>query len=408
MGAAEPDVGVPMGSRWGLKDLYVSTRVFRTERSARVDESDLASLGGPDAELLRRQGFLYQVGSPIVVEGHLWGAMTMNSKEALPPDTSERLEKFTELVATAIANAESREALERARRRAGGAAPRGDAGCGRRPAGGGFRRRGRRDGGPARSRPGCAEPFEPGDEIFVLAHRGLDVDRTPVGSHVSIEGESATAEVRRTGRPARMDDYESAEGALAELARTTGLRSSVSAPITVEGGLWGLITASWKGERSPPPDTEERMAKFAALWIRRSPTPRRARRSSASPTSRRRCGAWRRWSRTSRRPPRCSRRSPRRWGGCWASRTRRSSAMRTTGPPPWSLTAASVTFPCRSAAECRWRERARPRWCVARGARPGSTTSRVPPGRSRITRATRASARPSAARSWSTVGSGAP
>ena len=36
------------------------------------------------------------------------------------------------------------------------------------------------------------------------------------------------------------------------------------------------------------------------------------------------------------------------------------------------------------------------------------TTSRAPPGRSPSTRATRASARPSVARSWSTVGSGAP
>ena len=158
VGAAEPMAEVPMGSRWGLKDLYVSTRVFRTERSARVDESDLASLGGPDAELLRRQAFLYQVGSPIVVEGHVWGAMTMNSKEALPPDTGERLEKFTELVATAIANAESREALseladeQAALRRvatlaAEGAAPGAvfDAVAGEMEA-------------PARCRPGCAEP----------------------------------------------------------------------------------------------------------------------------------------------------------------------------------------------------------------------------------------------------------
>ena len=265
VGAAEPMYGVPMGSRWGLKDLYVSTRVFRTERSARVDESDLASLGGPDAELLRRQGFLYQVGSPIVVEGHLWGAMTMNSKEALPPDTGERLEKFTELVATAIANAESRKALgeladeQTALRRvatlaAGGAPP-----------GAVFDAVAAEMEALLDADQVALNRFEPGDEIVVLAHRGLDVDRTPVGSHVSIEGESATAEVRRTGRPARMEDYESAEGALAKLARSTGLRSSVSAPITVEGGLWGLITASWKGERSPPPDTEERMAKFAAL-----------------------------------------------------------------------------------------------------------------------------------------------
>ena len=107
--------------------------------------------------------------------------------------------------------------------------------------------------------------FEPGDEIAVLAHRGLDVEQTPVGSRLSTEGESATAKVRRTGRPARMEDYESAGGALADLARATGLRSSVSAPITVEGRLWGLITASWKGEQPPPPGTEERMVKFAGL-----------------------------------------------------------------------------------------------------------------------------------------------
>ena len=56
-----------------------------------------------------------------------------------------------------------------------------------------------------------------------------------------------------------------AEGAIAELARATGLRSSVSAPITVEGKLWGLITASWTGEEPPPPATEERMVKFAGL-----------------------------------------------------------------------------------------------------------------------------------------------
>jgi signal transduction histidine kinase len=107
--------------------------------------------------------------------------------------------------------------------------------------------------------------FEPGDEVLVLAHRGVDVTRTPIGSRVSIDGQSATAIVRRTGRPARMENYREAGGALAELARATGLRSSVSAPIVVEARLWGVITASWKGEESPPADLEERMAQFAEL-----------------------------------------------------------------------------------------------------------------------------------------------
>jgi signal transduction histidine kinase len=107
--------------------------------------------------------------------------------------------------------------------------------------------------------------FESGAEISVLAHRGLDVARTPVGSRVSLEGENVTATVRRTGQPARMESYEGAPGPLAELARATRERSSVGAPIVVDGRLWGIVTASWKGEESPPADTEARMARFAQL-----------------------------------------------------------------------------------------------------------------------------------------------
>jgi len=185
--------------------------------------------------------------------------------EVLPPDTEARLVQFTDLMATAIANAESHARAERlaeeqaALRRvatlvAEGATPTRvlDAVAGEMEA--------LLDADQV-----ALNRFELGAEIVVLAHRGLDVERTPVGSRVSIEGDSATAAVRRSGKPARMEGYASAPGPLAELARATGLRSSVSAPITVQGRLWGVITASWKGERPPPPDTEERMAKFAGL-----------------------------------------------------------------------------------------------------------------------------------------------
>lgn len=42
--------------------------------------------------------------------------MTLNSKEALPPDT-DRLANFVELMATAIANAENRSKLAASRKR---------------------------------------------------------------------------------------------------------------------------------------------------------------------------------------------------------------------------------------------------------------------------------------------------
>ena len=59
------------------------------------------------------------VGVPISVEGQLWGLMNVYSthEERLPESTEARLAGFTELVATAIANAEARAALTASRAR---------------------------------------------------------------------------------------------------------------------------------------------------------------------------------------------------------------------------------------------------------------------------------------------------
>jgi signal transduction histidine kinase len=58
------------------------------------------------------------IGVPIIVEGRLWGvANVASTTELLPPDTEARLMQFTELLGTAIANAESRAELEASRAR---------------------------------------------------------------------------------------------------------------------------------------------------------------------------------------------------------------------------------------------------------------------------------------------------
>jgi signal transduction histidine kinase len=55
----------------------------------------------------------------IIVEGRLWGIVAASSslEQPLPPDTETRLASFTELVATAIANADSRAELMASRAR---------------------------------------------------------------------------------------------------------------------------------------------------------------------------------------------------------------------------------------------------------------------------------------------------
>jgi signal transduction histidine kinase len=95
-----------------------AAEVYRTRRSARVDAMKWSSASGPVAAAARRLGIVSSVASPVIVEGRLWGAMTVASgDELLPADTEERLEHFTELLATAIANAESRSELAASRRR---------------------------------------------------------------------------------------------------------------------------------------------------------------------------------------------------------------------------------------------------------------------------------------------------
>jgi signal transduction histidine kinase len=95
-----------------------SAEVYRTGRSARVDAMDWSSASGPVAGAARRMGIVSSVASPIVVEGRLWGAMNVASADGLLPFGLEgRLGKFTELLATAIANAESRSELAASRRR---------------------------------------------------------------------------------------------------------------------------------------------------------------------------------------------------------------------------------------------------------------------------------------------------
>ena len=59
------------------------------------------------------------IGTPVIVEGRLWGTIGAGStlEEPLPPDAEARLASFIELVATAIANADSRAELIASRAR---------------------------------------------------------------------------------------------------------------------------------------------------------------------------------------------------------------------------------------------------------------------------------------------------
>jgi signal transduction histidine kinase len=96
--------------------------VLRTGKTARLDDG--ANASGRVAERARSLGIRCSVATPIVVAGRLWGTMVAVTAhvEPLPADTESRLTEFTQLVATAISNAQVRTELAASRARLAAAA----------------------------------------------------------------------------------------------------------------------------------------------------------------------------------------------------------------------------------------------------------------------------------------------
>jgi signal transduction histidine kinase len=89
---------------------------LRTGRPARQDDYDHGF--GPADGAVRRLGIRSVVAAPIVVEGRLWGTIgILGRDERFPAGTEQHMAGFTELIGTAVANADSRAQLTASRAR---------------------------------------------------------------------------------------------------------------------------------------------------------------------------------------------------------------------------------------------------------------------------------------------------
>ena len=259
------NVDIPIGSRWEFQEGMLSAEVYRTGRPARVEKGDWSSLGGELGEAVRRHGFRSMVGSPIFVEGRLWGTIFVSSQDLLPRDTEERLEKFTELIATAIANAATRQVRAQLAEEQGA-----------------LRR-------VATLVAGGAEPVAVFSAVAEEVAHVLDValsavvryepDGTatevgawgnenpfPVGTSWKLDETVVPALVAATRLPARVSNYAGVPGEVSTvLTRDAGIHSAVGAPILVGGHLWGVMMALATAEQPLPDDTETRLAAFTEL-----------------------------------------------------------------------------------------------------------------------------------------------
>jgi len=104
------------GTRWPFHGSGLAARVRQTGRAGRVE--DYSRRRGAFAAKAREVGLHSVAAAPIIVDGVVWGLVTIASTDGPLPDRAEdRLAEFTELVGTAIANTQSRTELSASRAR---------------------------------------------------------------------------------------------------------------------------------------------------------------------------------------------------------------------------------------------------------------------------------------------------
>jgi signal transduction histidine kinase len=252
-----------VGTQTRLGGRNVTTLVFQTGRAARID--DITDASGPVAEVSRGTGILATVGVPIRVEGGLWGVMTVESRvRPLPAGTEKQLAGFTELAATAIANAQARLELrgfadeQAALRRVATLVAQGAS--------------------PEKVLTAVTEEAGQllGADYAVMARYDPDASRTvvaswgstgtdfPIGNRVKLGGRNVPTLVFQTRQATRIDYHDDASGPIANVARAFGLRASVGVPVSVEGGLWGVMAVGSRTEPLPT-GTEAQLARFTEL-----------------------------------------------------------------------------------------------------------------------------------------------
>jgi signal transduction histidine kinase len=103
--------------------------------------------------------------------------------------------------------------------------------------------------------------YELDETMTVTAFWTSGIHTVPVGTRISLDGDTIAALVRQSGRASRVDADEGIPGLVVDPASAT--RSSVGAPILAEGRVWGVILVS--STASLPDDTESRLTGFAEL-----------------------------------------------------------------------------------------------------------------------------------------------
>jgi signal transduction histidine kinase len=107
--------------------------------------------------------------------------------------------------------------------------------------------------------------YDPDESLTLIAEWNEGPGGLPIGTRVGLEHERELVMSLRAGLPNRLADFENLPGPAAALAWELGIRTTVGAPILVDGDVWGSLFVCSKKPEPLPDDTESRILGFAEL-----------------------------------------------------------------------------------------------------------------------------------------------
>jgi signal transduction histidine kinase/HAMP domain-containing protein len=257
------ELGVRVGARLTLEGESAIGAVFRTGQAARQDSYERTT--GTLADIARKGGVGTAVGAPIAVEGRLWGVVIVSSRGlTLPADTEQRLGDFSELVATTIANAESRAALGRVSDQQAALRRVATLVAQEAPPAEVFTAVADELGRLLGADTAVIARLDHDGMTTVVARSGAGADEMPVGSRWKLAPPMIMAVVVQTRRSVRVDDDSRAARALGDAFHSMRIASAVATPVLVAGRLWGAMIVATRGKPLAA-DTEQRMTDFTEL-----------------------------------------------------------------------------------------------------------------------------------------------
>jgi PAS domain S-box-containing protein len=105
--------------------------------------------------------------------------------------------------------------------------------------------------------------YQADHELVIGAWSEPGAANIPVGATLPLDSDTAAPQIRRTGRPMRVDAFVPGAGKLAEALRHLEFTAAIGAPIVLGGQLWGALILR---AGSPfPAGAEDRLLEFAEL-----------------------------------------------------------------------------------------------------------------------------------------------